>query len=177
MFLPDYLLLGLESARHDGHLLAHAPHFLYEAAPALPTPWYLSPALVFLVGAVCLTLLLWRTRNRRLLRGIALPFLLLTGIIGCLLVFLGYFTSHPTTAPNANLLWANPLNLFLAPWLLKKRVAPAARLYLRVYLCLLGMGLVLWPFLSPAVLHSSMIIILWMSYLAYRLQEKTSSTK
>jgi hypothetical protein len=172
MFLPDYLLRGLEFARHDGQPLALPARFLHDAPDARPlTPWYLSPLFVFAAGVACLLLLLERRRGRGLLRGVALPYFIVTGVTGCLLVFLGYFTLHPTTAPNANLLWANPLNLLLAPLLLKKRLPAIARGYLRVYLALLVAGLLSWPFFTPAVLYSTMIIMLWMCYLAYRLQQ------
>ncbi len=43
-------------------------------------------------------------------------FLLFTGIVGILIVFLRAFTAHPITAPNWNILWANPLNLFVIPF-------------------------------------------------------------
>jgi hypothetical protein len=178
MFLPDYLLRGLEFARHDGRPLALPARFLYETPDARPlTPWYLSPLFVFAAGASCLVLLLERRKSRGVLGGVALPFFVVTGVIGCLLVFLGYFTLHPTTAPNANLLWANPLNLIVAPFLLKRRLSAIARGYLRVYRALLLAGLLSWTFFTPAVLYSSMIIMLWMSYLSYRLQQITRPSK
>ncbi|MDR2131476.1 MAG: DUF4105 domain-containing protein [Odoribacteraceae bacterium] len=170
MFLPDYLMRGVEHARVNGQPLGLPARVLYEAPDTRArTPWYLSPFFVFAVSISCLILVLQRFRSRKLLGSVAFPFFIVTGLLGCLLVFLGYFTLHPTTAPNANLLWANPLNLIAAFFLVKKSLPVGLRLYLRVYLLLLLVALVSWAFLTPAVLFSSMIIIAWMSYLTYRL--------
>ena len=112
MFLPDYLATGLEGAHVDGQPMVRPERVLHEAPHTQEIPaWYLSPLFVFSAGTTCLVVITRRRGKRRLLRGVAFPFFVATGMIGCLLSFLGGFTLHPTTAPNANLLWANPLNL------------------------------------------------------------------
>jgi hypothetical protein len=169
---------GLEFAYHDGRPLARAVQPLYHAPDTRAvTPWYLSPLFLFAACTAGLILLLQRFKSRELLRRVAIPFFVATGLIGCLLVFLGYFTLHPTTAPNANLLWANPLNLITCLFLAGKRLPSIVRAYLRVYLALLVAALLLWSFFTPAVLYTSMIIILWMSYLTYRLQQTARPLK
>ena len=135
------------------------------------TPWYLSPGFVFPACVLLLAGLLQRVKGRRLLKAAAFPFFLVSGVIGCLLIFLGYFTAHPTTAPNFNLVWANPLNLPVAFLLIKKRIPWLARKYLLVYLCMLAAGFACWFLLTPAVLYSTLAVIAWMAYLSYRLQK------
>ena len=170
MFLPDYLMHALDSAYHDGRRLTAPVATLYKAPERKDgLPWWLTPGCVFLAGAALLACLLWRFRSGRLMRAVAFPFFLATGIIGCLLVFLGFFTAHPTTAPNFNLVWANPLNL-VAAFCLRKRIPRIVRGYLRIYLWILGAGFVCWFLLTPAVVYSSMALIAWMAYLSYRLR-------
>ena len=155
----------------DGHRLAAPVEVVYQApARKSGTPWYLSPGFVFPACVLLLAGLLQRVKGRRLLKAAAFTFFLVSGVIGCLLIFLGYFTAHPTTAPNFNLVWANPLNLIAAfflgkplPWLINK--------YLFLYLYILVIGFILWFLFTPAVMYSSMVIIVWMAYLSYKLRK------
>ncbi|MDR0766271.1 MAG: DUF4105 domain-containing protein [Odoribacteraceae bacterium] len=171
MFLPDYLMHGVAAAHVDGQLLASPARVLHEGGEGRRArlPWYFSPFFVFAACATGLVLLLQRYRGKGMLLGVAIPFFVATGMLGCLLVFLGYFTAHPTTAPNANLLWANPVNLLVACFIARRRLPPVVRGYLRGYLVLLVVALVAWTFLTPAVLLSSLVIIAWMGYLTCRL--------
>lgn len=172
MFLPDYLMFAIDSAYHDGNRLAAPVEVVYQApARKSGTPWYLSPGFVFPACVLLLAGLLQCVKGRRLLKAAAFPFFLVSGVIGCLLIFLGYFTAHPTTAPNFNLVWANPLNLPVAFLLIKKRIPWLARKYLLVYLCVLAAGFACWFLLTPAVLYSTLAVIAWMAYLSYRLQK------
>ena len=171
MFLPAYLMAGLDSAYCDGRrLAAPATVVVPEAARVEAPAWYARPGAVFLAVAAALFCLLWRFRRGRTLRAVAFPFFLATGGIGCLLVFLGGFTAHPTTAPNFNLVWANPLNLGVAAALFRRLLPRAARVYLAVYLWVLAAGAVCWWALTPAVLYSSLVVMAWMAYLAVRLR-------
>ncbi|MDR1415633.1 MAG: DUF4105 domain-containing protein [Odoribacteraceae bacterium] len=171
MFLPDYLLRGLAYASHDGKPVALPPRALIDLPDSRPrTPWYLAPAFAFAVGTALLILILSLFRGRRLLAGVAAPLFIVTGITGCLLLFLGYFTLHPTTAPNANLLWASPVNLLVVPFLWRRRLPGVIRGYLFGYLAWLATYLVICPFIAPAALYSNAIIIVLMGFLVYRLR-------
>ncbi|MDR2414558.1 MAG: DUF4105 domain-containing protein [Odoribacteraceae bacterium] len=168
MFLPDYLARGAAGARVDGQLIASPARVLHGASRReTTTAWYFSPAFVFAVCAAGLALLA-RRRGVAFVARLAVPFFMATGLLGCLLVFLGYFTLHPTTAPNANLLWANPANLVVAFFIARERIPAVIRGYLRGYIVLLVVALISWVFLRPAVVLSSMIIIAWMGYLSCR---------
>ena len=172
MFLPDYLMHGLEGAFYQQKPLVLPTETLYQETESFyVTPWYLSPLVVFAIGVAVLICLLQRFRSRKLLKGAAIPFFLITGGIGCLLIFLGYFTQHPTTAPNFNLVWANPLNLIAVFFLGRKKYPALIRGYLYLYLCLLAAGFFLWFLFTPAVLYSSMLIVVWMFYLTSRLRQ------
>ena len=173
MFLPDYLMYHLDSASYNQTPLAQPIETIYEAPEQnLSNPWYLSPFFVFTICTLALILFLQKVRSRRLLKAIAIPFFIVTGIIGCLIVFLCFFTQHPTMFPNFNALWANPLNLIVAFFLGKRPLPWIINKYLFLYLYLLIIGFLLWFLFVPAVPYNSMIIMVWMMYLCILLRQR-----
>lgn len=172
MFLPDYLMFRLDSAIYNGSPVAQPIEVLYQSPEHdFGTPWYLSPFFIFAICTLGLILLLQKNRSRRLLKAIAIPFFIITGIIGCLIVFLCFFTKHPTMFPNFNALWANPLNLIAAFFLGKRELPWIINKYLFVYLYILVIGFLLWFLFVPAVPYASMVIFVWMMYLCIRLRQ------
>lgn len=173
MFLPDYFMYGLDSAYYNNTRLTQPIEVLYQAPEHHnATPWYFSPSFVFLTSTLLLILLLQKIKSNWLLRLIAILFFITTGLIGCLIIFLGFFTAHPTMFPNFNILWANPLNLIAGLFIGKKHIPWLIHKYLFLYLYILLIGFLLWPLFTPAVLLSSMIIFVWMGYLTYRLKRQ-----
>ncbi len=172
MFLPDYLMFRLDSAVYNGSPVAQPIEVLYQSPEHdFGTPWYLSPFFIFAICTLGLILLLQKNKSRRLLKAIAIPFFIVTGIIGCLIVFLCFFTKHPTMFPNFNALWANPLNLIAAFFLGKRELPWIVNKYLFVYLYILIIGFLLWFLFVPAVPYASMVIFVWMMYLCVRLRQ------
>ena len=173
MFLPDYLMYGLKNARYDGQLLAEPAEVLYQAPEMnLSNSWYGTPLFVFALGCLLLILLLQYVKSRSLLNVISLIFLLFTGIVGVLIVFLGGFTAHPITAPNWNILWANPLNLFVIPFIFRKALPLFIRKYLKFYLAILAIAIPVWAIAQPAVPMASISLIILMIYLCFRLRNE-----
>ncbi|MDE5610447.1 MAG: hypothetical protein K2I90_00315, partial [Odoribacter sp.] len=97
---------------------------------------------------------------------------LFTGILGCLIVFLGGFTAHPITAPNWNILWANPLNLLALFFLFRQRIPRLVLGYLNLYLALLTVALPVWLFTHPAVPWASLPVIFLMMYITWLQRQK-----
>ncbi len=176
MFLPDYLLKGLEGATLNGSLLAAPVQTLFEEkeVPQM-NPWYISPLFIFSLASAVIIYLLHRFRSPRFLTSIAIPLFLISGSVGCLLIFLGGFTQHPMTAPNFNLIWANPVNLLILPWLLRRQFPRGVKKYLALYVWILALGLPLWFFLQPAVPYASVPLLVLMIYLSLRLRQKPRS--
>lgn len=173
MFLPDYLMYGLNTARYQGQRLAADTETLYQAPEAeLTTPWYRTPFFVYAAGVLILICLLQRYRNARLLNTVSAPFFLFTGILGSLIVFLGGFTAHPITAPNWNILWANPLNLFVLPFIFGRNMSGLIKGYLKIYIALLTIAVPVWAIAQPAVPMASISLIVFMIYLCFRLRNK-----
>ena len=173
MFLPDYLMYGLNTATIDHKHLAEKAQLLYEAPEQdNATPWYFAPLFIFGIGALLLIILLWKSRGKAMLNTIVLPTFLFTGVVGCLLVFLGGFTAHPITAPNWNILWANPLNLIALPFLLRKHLPRFIAIYLKIYMVLLVAALPAWVICQPAVPMPSVFLIILMLFLCLQLRAK-----
>lgn len=173
MFLPDYLMYGLNTATIDHKHLAEKAQLLYEAPEQdNATPWYFAPLFIFGIGALLLIILLWKSRGNALLNTVVVPTFLFTGLVGCLLVFLGGFTAHPITAPNWNILWANPLNLIALPFLLGKHLPRFIAIYLKIYMVLLVAALPAWVICQPAVPMPSVFLIILMLFLCLQLRAK-----
>ena len=173
MFLPDYLMYGLNTATIDHKHLAEKAQLLYEAPEQdNATPWYFAPLFIFGIGALLLIILLWKSRGNALLNTVVVPTFLFTGLVGCLLVFLGGFTAHPITAPNWNILWANPLNLIALPFLLGKHLPRFIAIYLKIYMVLLVAALPAWVICQPAVPMPSVFLIILMIFLCLQLRAK-----
>ncbi len=173
MFLPDYLMYGLNSAQYNHQRLATDAVILYQAPEnSVSLPWYFTPVFVFAFGAFLIILLLYKIKRRFLLNTVTILMFLFSGIVGCLIVFLGAFTEHPMTAPNWNILWANPLNLFVWPFLLGRQIPRTTLLYLRVYLILLTVALPVWIFAQPALPMASLSLIILLLYLCLQIRNK-----
>lgn len=173
MFLPDYLMQGLTSATEQGQLLAQPAVTVFEASgPPLFHPWYFSPFFVFCICSVSIVLLLQKFNSSKIVKTIAIPLFLTSGLIGMLLIFLGYFTLHPITAPNYNLIWANPLNFIAALFFLKKKLPALIRKYLGLYLIILMIGIPFWFFLQPAVPLATLPILFLLLYLSVLLRRR-----
>lgn len=176
MFLPDYLMLGLNKAKINGQHLAEDTRILYQAPePVIQNPWYLNPMFIFAVGAILIIFLLYKFKNITFLHTMTLILFLFTGILGCLIVFLGAFTAHPITAPNWNILWANPLNLIALVFVLRKNVPRFANIYLKIYIALLTIAIPTWAIAQPAVPMASISLIVLMIYVCLQLRNKQIS--
>ncbi len=100
-----------------------------------------SPLFVFILIFTALFLLNYRNKENKKIHLALESIHILTSFIGCLLLFLWFFTDHTTAAFNYNLLWANPINFILLINVLNKKWKIA-------YLKLLLLSLIL------IVLHS-----------------------
>lgn len=173
MFLPDYLMYGLKTATLQQQRLADDIEILYKAPQQeLTTPWYLSPLFIFSISTLLVISLLWTTKNIPLLNIISLIMFLFSAIVGILIVFLGGFTAHPITAPNWNILWANPLNLLVLFFILRRYIPHFISIYLKIYMSILVIAIPAWIICQPAVPVASIAIIILMIYLCLELRAK-----
>ncbi len=122
MFLPDSLMNEFASASKANGLLATPTDELLPAEFELSSDEWLTPINVFFaLFLIQLGAAFWYARRGRLITPVDRFVLFLTGVIGCMVVFLWFFTDHTATKGNLNILWANPLQLLLVFLNMNKR--------------------------------------------------------
>ena len=122
MFLPDYLLAGVDSATVNNQPYELSKVKLVDLpSPISPSGKYLP---LILISVVCILLLmiyyLLRTKPKAQLILDSL-LLYITGLLGILLLFMWLGTDHQACRANYNLLWAMPLNLIAGFFIWKRR--------------------------------------------------------
>lgn len=159
-FAPPVLEWKLARATINGSPLVKETNVIftgYYDATLPPTPWLLTPmaaALVMLLlGFGTLFALL---KYGKYVRSCISVYFLLTGLAGCVITFLVFFSSHEATSPNWLLVWLNPIQLILSVgvWFKSwRRVVNALAWYDALMPPLLA---IVWVFLpqvaNPAVL-------------------------
>ncbi len=158
MFLPNYVFSQLEHTQVDEKPLVSRVRTILDYNLQDRGNYFTSSPL-FWLGLLFLftsTITYIDLRNKVRSRVLDVIIFLLTGLAGCLIFFLWFFTDHTATALNLNVLWAFPFNLFMVYFLVKyKNLPPWATPYLTVLLILLGVTGLIWIFgiqiFSPVV--------------------------
>ena len=113
MFLPDYLRNGIGNATVSGQKVATAPVTLLQG-PADNSPVGPDGPLWLMLGICLLTILGLSVPKLHLLGAIMSNLLLIvSGLIGCLILFMMFGTDHQGCRDNWNVLWALPTNIFV----------------------------------------------------------------
>jgi hypothetical protein len=112
MFLPDYLRDGVAGARVAGRPVAAPPVLLLDGSDVLPAG--VNYMLVLTVVLALLTIAgLFVPGWAVLGRVMSSLLLLVTGLLGCLMLFMWLGTDHQACQDNFNILWALPTNLLV----------------------------------------------------------------
>lgn len=172
MFLPDYLLKGLDSATLAGRPIVTPPQPVLQMPSPLNKGSLFRPSVVFgllLVTAVTL----YFTKKRwaaKALRILDVTLFLLAGLAGVVLIYMWTGTDHVVTQNNYNLLWALPTHLVAVFFLYKNKSWVAT--YLKATLVINLLLLLLWAFL-PQQLNSGLIpLILLLAFRSWHLSNK-----
>lgn len=138
MFLPKYLHDAVAHASVDGHPMVKSERYIENPGKASTdtSSWMdrcLSPmAIAILMLLVSLTLLLMDFKGRNVsLAGKTFDtiWLLATGIAGCIIWFLNFFSLHPAVDHNLNCLWLLPTNLLFIALIWIKKAQKVRRIY------------------------------------------------
>lgn len=166
MYQPEFLALAFEGAtilQPDGgrRPFVTVSHTLYQGKSSLEevstffTPkfafWILLGLVVVATGFEC------RQRKYKLL-AFDLVFFTILGLLGLLLVFLWFFTSHIAAANNWNLFWAWPSHL-LAGLMLISSKPRLVIIYFLVTAVVTGLLLLSWQWV-PQDMHESLVPVL-----------------
>ena len=119
MFLPDYVFSSFKNANIlDGNKLKKLvlrEDTLLNFKEKEPTTSLLNPFLlscILSLFGIFVTYTDFKTNKRTKLLDFTLFFI--TGIIGCILIFLWFFSSHSITPTNFNILWAFAINIIIS---------------------------------------------------------------
>lgn len=145
LFLPRYLHDAYEEAKKaDGSPLVVSESKLVPQLPVKNDENGWTPTVTFWVLFVAVTLFtLWQYKKKNNNRVLDAVLLGAYGMVGVLLFFLTFVSTHPCVNPNFNLLWANPLQLLVIPLLfVRKWERPLKCLMMANVVCSLSVFLV-----------------------------------
>ena len=119
-FLPQYLMHSYEGATVTGDSIPRnillSTNALLEAKPFekdFPiTPFYAG--IILLIVSILISYLAYKKKMTGLGKAFDTILFLLAGIAGCIILFLMFFSVHPCTNTNWNIVWLNPLQLIVA---------------------------------------------------------------
>jgi hypothetical protein len=158
MFLPDYLMKGMDKAKVDGRpLVSKTITILPAAALSGESKTALAPVMFFAILLLTITALSVMNKDsfNRALYIFDVIFFLFLGLLGTLLLTLWIIRVDDVCRNNYNLLWAIPTHLIVAPALLINARRIWLRKYFRIVTMLTGLALVCWFFLpqqlNPAI--------------------------
>ena len=111
-FLPDYLMFAIDSFNNKNNFISNKKN--YPATTLITSSKNNQPVWVFgiLLAIVVLLCFIYQPKAQKILQIISVSLVALTGILGCLLLFMWFGTDHKSCANNYNLLWALPTNIF-----------------------------------------------------------------
>ncbi len=163
MFLPEYLSMAVGNAKVEKSTPSNRWHvpFVTESDTLLTmrpdikakieAPDPIAPATVFgIVLLIALVLSAWEWRKRKEAEQKRLPFkvplpvnifdtllLLATGLTGCVVWFLNFFSLHPAVDSNLNCFWLLPTHVIMSVLICFKRFNKACRIYFGITFALI----------------------------------------
>ena len=163
MFLPEYLSMAVGNAKVEKSTPSNRWHvpFVTESDTLLTmrpdikakieAPDPIAPATVFgIVLLIALVLSAWEWRKRKEAEQKRLPFkvplpvnifdtllLLATGLTGCVVWFLNFFSLHPAVDSNLNCFWLLPTHVIMSVLIWFKRFNKACRIYFGITFALI----------------------------------------
>lgn len=140
MFSPVYAERYVSEAkvRRAGEALRPLAAPIITLLPAVPAPlttgiqftpmWAFGLLLAFVAGVTY-----YEYRRKRYFWVLDVVLLIAQGLVGCIITFLFFFSSHPAVGSNFLITMFNPLPLLYFPWVMKCAVAgrPARGLYVQ----------------------------------------------
>ena len=149
MFLPDYVFSGFKNAnlfvRNEPQKLVKREDILLNFEEKTQKNELISPFLVF-VGLLFFVLLITykNAKNNKTSKWLDFSLLFTTGIIGVILLFLWFFSTHSTAPNNFNILWAFAPNLVISFLILIKNQPKWIHYYFKFLVILLICIPILW---------------------------------
>lgn len=163
MFLPKYVMEQFNNSSLEGSDLVDRERTILKSTSQDEDTYFLASPLFWNTALLLFVFTITYIDHKNNVRSRVLDSFVffVSGLAGCLLVFLWFFTDHTATVQNYNTLWAFPLNLAVGFVLLKKNNTPSwLPKYLLFLLGLLGITIILGIF--QIQVFSPLMIPLWL---------------
>jgi hypothetical protein len=177
MFLPEYVFHQLEQTTVDGRPIVSRERTILDYRLQNRGNYFTSSPLFWFGLLFLFTATITYIDFRNQVRSRVLDFILFlfTGLAGCLMVFLWFFTDHTATAMNLNVFWAFPINLVLAYYVVRYKHLPAwSAPFLVILLAFLLIAVLVWAlgiqYFSPVVSVLLLSLGLRYGFLYYHLR-------
>ncbi|MFT3981888.1 MAG: DUF4105 domain-containing protein [Ferruginibacter sp.] len=118
-FLPDNLMMALDSNRNGKIVLSSQNLYTLDNPPVVKS--FFTPLVFFTALFILFAALHFSKKFPLLLAGLDGLLFFLTGLLGCILIFMWVGTDHSMTKDNYNLLWALPTHLFASFFIQSKK--------------------------------------------------------
>jgi hypothetical protein len=151
MFLPDYLMKGLDNAMADGHQLVAGTQTVIAAPPVPPAENLVTPMFLFIILFVITGLLSFSGNKwaQRFLNVFDSLFFLCIGVFGLLTVTLWVIRVDTVCRNNFNVLWALPTHFLVAFVVYLKR--KWLQQYFRIVFVLTALFTLCWFFIPQQI--------------------------
>lgn len=171
MFLPDYLMKGIDSSNNANSSLVKHKSMLYQADGTMGKSWKYTPFLLF---ALLAALMMWFNLSTSKWASTIAKFfnsflLYAVGLIGFLLLFMWFGTDHTVCQKNYNLIWALPTHFIAAFFIWKRPLWIKKYFSITAIIHLLTIGA--WFFIPQQINISLLPIVLLLAFLSYRLSK------
>lgn len=172
MFLPDYLMKGIDTAYIKNSKLVKKANQILDLKSPIDATNNQLPLFVFSFYTMLILLLsVSKNKTAELIIKINDSFLFYsTGLLGVLLLFMWFGTNHQACKNNFNLLWALPTNIPAAYFLIKKPTW--LKTYLRAVTFINCSILIMWMWLPQQLNISLVPIIIILAYRSIKLSKE-----
>ena len=146
MFLPEKIARFFEVAKvGKDRALIKSDQVLFQQQESPQTQGFWSPLLVLSILAIAILYITYSDfKKQQRSKWLDATLFGITGGIGIFLLLLWFATDHTATANNYNLLWAFPLNFWVAFLINKNKVKTWVTKYLKLLLVMLCLMVVHW---------------------------------
>lgn len=117
MFLPDYLMKGLDNTTLDGNQLVKSKQIILEQGQFVKNTKNI-PLIIFWMILVLFVLISLSSKLKFLLKGFDIILFTVMGLLGIFILLMWLGTEHKVCGWNLNLVWAFPLHLIFVYYIL-----------------------------------------------------------
>lgn len=152
-FAPIVLEHQLANATMGGKKISGASRLIFEGKDVVlgATPWYATPIFVFSVlFVIVLVITIHDIRKRRVTKWLDAILFSIFGLVGLLLTFLIFISSHEATSPNWLYLWLNPLCLIVPIFIWLKKCKIVVMSYQIANFAFIIVMAIIWPIVGQS---------------------------